>query len=88
MWLLDNQSIPKITSSPSKGKHTKFTLNLRPATCIEHPTQTELVATWPEEGVETSNSHPKSGFTKFNLPTHSLAMKECVAPESNNTNTN
>jgi len=88
MWLLDSQFIPKITSSPSKGKHTKFTLNPRPVTSIKHPTQTELVATWPEEGVETSNSHPKSRFTKFNLPTHTLEMKECVAPESNNTNTN
>jgi len=88
MWLLDSQSIPKITSSPSKGKHTKFTLNLRPATSIEHLTQTELVATWPEEGVKTSTSHPKSRFTKFNLPTQALAMKECVASESNNTNTN
>jgi len=88
IWLLDNQSIPKITSNPSKGKHTKFTLNLRRATSIEHPMQTKLIATWPEVGVETSNSHPKSRFTKFNLPTHALEMKECVAPESNNTNTN
>jgi len=86
-WLLDNQSIPKITSSPSKGKHTKFTLNLRPATSIEHPTQTEMVATWPEEGVETSNSHPKLRVTKFNLPTHTLEIKEWVSPESNNTST-
>jgi len=36
---------PQYHISPSKGKHTKFTLNLRPATTIEHPTQTELVVT-------------------------------------------
>jgi len=86
-WLPNNQSIPRITSKPSIGKQMRFTLNLRPTTFIKQPTQTELVATWPEDEVETNNSQSKSRFFKLSFVTHASEIKECVAPESNNTNT-
>jgi len=37
----------------------RFTLNRLPSTSNEHPTQAELVATYPDAGVETITSHPR-----------------------------
>ena len=86
-WLLDNQSIPKITSRPSIGRQMRFTLNLRPATSIGHPTQTKLVDTSPDAGVATINLQPSSRIISPSLLTHSLDTNEWVAPESYNTTT-
>ena len=85
--IIYNQSIPSITSSPSKGKHIRFTLNRLPSTSIKHPTQVELVETCPDVGFETINLHPRSRVDNPSFFTHSWDMKECKAPESNNTNT-
>jgi len=86
-WLLDNQSIPRITSRPSMGKQIRFTLNLWPATSIGHPTQIELVDTSPDSSVGTINSHPSSCITSLSFLTHSLNTNEWVDPESYNTTT-
>jgi len=87
MWLLDGQSIPRITSSPSKGKQMRFTMNLWSATSIGHPTHTEYVDTFQDVGIKTSSSHPKSRYTNPSIPIHSLYMNEWMAPKSNNTTT-
>jgi len=65
----------------------RFTLNLRPATLIEHPWQLELVVTFPNASVETTSSHPKLQTSNLNLPTQALEIKECEAPESKSTHT-
>jgi len=77
-WLLTNQSIPRITSNPSIGKQMRFTLNLRPATSIRHPTQTDVVDTSPDAGVATIKLHASSCITRPTLLTHSLDTNEWV----------
>jgi len=84
-WLIDNQSIPNITSNPSRGKQTRFTLNRLPYTSIEHPTQAKFVETCPDASVETINLHPKSQVDNPSFFTQSWDMNECEALESNNT---
>jgi len=85
--LIDNQSIPNITSNPYRGKHIRFTLTLWPSTSSEHPTQAELVETCPDAGVETINSHPRSRVDNPSFFIQLWDMKECRTPKSNNTST-
>jgi len=65
----------------------RFTLNLRPATSIGHPTQIDVVDTSLDAGVATINSHASSRITRPSLLTHSLDTNEWVALESYNTTT-
>jgi len=62
-------------------------LTLRPTTFIGHPTQTKLVDTYPNVGVTTISSHPRSCITSSSRLTHSLDTNEWVTLESNNTTT-
>jgi len=85
MWLADSQSIPKMTSSPTKGKQMRFTLYLRPSTSILHLTHTVEVLTNPEAGVDTTRSYRSSFTRRPNFTTLDFDTKECVGPESNRT---
>jgi len=65
----------------------RFALNLRHATSIGHPTQTEVVDSSTDARVTTIGSHPSSRNISSSPLTHSLDMNEWVAPESNNATT-
>jgi len=82
MRLADSQSIPKITFSPSRGKHMRFTLYLRPSTLIKHLAHKVEVLTNPEAGVDTIRSYWSPLTRRPNSTTIDFDTKECVAPES------
>jgi len=60
MWLVESQSIPKITSNSCKGKQIRFTLYLRLSTSIGHLTHNDDVLTKPDVVVDTTSSHYSS----------------------------
>jgi len=82
MRLADSQSIPKITSSPSRGKPIRFTLYLRPSTSIKRLAHKVEVLTIPEAGVDTTRSYWSSLTGRSNSTTTDSDTNECVAPES------
>ena len=85
MWLVESQSIPKITSNSRRGKQIRFTLYLRPSTFTGHLAHKNDVLTKPDAGVDTTRSHCSSQTDRPKLCAQVLDTKECVAPESYNT---
>ena len=85
MWLVESQSIPKITSNSCRGRHIRFTLYLRPSTSTGHLAHKDDVLTKSDAGVDTASSHysPRTGRPKCS--TQAFDTKECIAPESYNT---
>jgi len=60
-------------------------LYLRPSISTGHLTHKDDVLTKPDTGVDTASSHYSSHTGRPNRFTHAFDTKECVAPESYNT---
>jgi len=85
MWLAESQSIPKITSKSYRGRQIRFTLYLCPSTSTGHLAHKDDVVTNPDARVDTASSHYSSHTGRPRRFTQLSDTKECVAPESYNT---
>jgi len=86
MWLVDNQSIPKMTSRSFEGKHIRLILYLSLATTIGYFAHTNEVIIALVVVVESTSSMSYFLTNNLRILIQAYDMKEWITPKSNNIN--